>query len=179
MTARPVTHAEVQAIVAGLAGLPFHGSNPRRAVDMEMFNFGPLKEWVDKRGRARTSGDVWLHVQASWRILQRGRIVVGYRDMRDPPDGVSTEGWDPNEGAAMTRRDELREAFQAERSTNPRTVRAAVADATGDLRITFDDDAELQVLPDSVAPDDEYWRLLTGDGPHLVVGGNGAEVVGD
>jgi hypothetical protein len=98
--------------------------------------------------------------------------------MRDPPTGVSVDGWDPNQ-ATVTRRDELREAFQAERATDPRVITAAVADPTGDLRITFDDGAELQVLPDSIAPDDEYWRLFSGEGPHLVVGGNGAEQVGD
>jgi hypothetical protein len=178
MTARPVTHAEVQAVVAGLVGLPFHGSHPRRAMDMEMFDFGPLIERVNRRGQGGTSGDVWLHVQATWRILDHGRIVVGYRDMRDPPTGVSTEGWDPNE-TTWTRRDELVEAFYAERASNPRVITAVVADPTGDLRITFDDGAELQVLPDSIAVDDEYWRLFTGHGPHLVVGGAGPEIVGD
>jgi hypothetical protein len=178
VTARTVSQAEIQATVARLIGLPFHGSHPRRAVDMEIFDFGPLHDWVDKRGRARSSGDVALHVQAPWRIVHRGRILMGYRDMRDPPTGVSTEGWDPND-AARTRRDELREAFQAEREANPRVVTAAVADRIGDLRITFDDGAELQVLPDSIAPDDEYWRLFWDDGPHLVVGGEGAEVVGE
>jgi hypothetical protein len=178
MTAHPIHHAEVEAAVARLIGLPFHGSHPRRAVDMEIFDFGPLRDWVDKRGRSRTTGDVRLHVQAPWRILNRGRIVVGYRDMRDPPNGVAADGWDPNDAVWM-RRDELREAFQAERATNPRVVAAAAADPTGDLRITFDDGTELQVLPDSVAPDDEYWRLFSAGGPHLVVGGGGAEQVGN
>jgi hypothetical protein len=178
MTARPVTLAEVQAFVASLVGLPFHGSHPRRAVDMEMFDFGPLIERVNKRGQGGVSGDVWLHVQAPWRIVRSGRLVVGYRDMRDPPEGVSNEGWDPNE-AAVTRRDELRDAFQAERAGNPRIVTTVVADSTGDLRIVFDDGAELQVLPDSIAADDEHWRLFAGRGPHLVVGGAGAEIVGD
>jgi hypothetical protein len=178
MTARPVDHAEVQAIVSGLVGLPFHGSLPRRVVDMEIFDFGPLIERVNRQGQRGTSGDVSLHVQAPWRIVHHGRILMGYRDMRDPPSGVSREGWDPNE-AAWTRRDELRDAFQAEHEASPRVVTAAVADRLGDLRITFDDDAELQVLPDSIAPDDEHWRLFTGDGPHLVIGGNGAELVGD
>jgi hypothetical protein len=35
------------------------------------------------------------------------------------------------------------------------------------------------VLPDSVARDDEYWRLFSAGGPHHVVGGGGAEQVGD
>jgi hypothetical protein len=177
MTARPINHADVEAAVARLIGLTFQESHPRRAVDMEIFNFGPLHEWIDKHGRSRSTGDIWLHVQAPWRIVSRDRIVVGYGDYWDPPIGVEAEGFDPS-NAPRNRRDELVAAFHAERLT-PRSVSDVEARTTGDLCITFDDGSRLEIQPDSIGPRDEYWRLFASGGPHLVVGALGAEEQGD
>src|SRR2546426_9478892 len=85
-----------------------------RAADMETFDF----EGHDK-------SEYGLHVQCPWRIVRSGRIVVGYRDMRDPPDGVPAEGFNPNE-AKLTHRDELVQTFHSERQTRPR-LRVAVS----------------------------------------------------
>jgi hypothetical protein len=107
----------------------------------------------------------------SMRPAEVARIVVGYRDTRDPPTGVSTDGWDPGE-ARVTHRDELLAAF-LDRPTALRVTGASTS-LTGDLRLIFDDGSALEILPDSAALDDEHWRLLRPDGSHVVVGGDGA-----
>jgi hypothetical protein len=175
MTDRPLTVVEVQAAVRRLVGLPLNSSV--RAADLEMFDFGRIRAWVDKHGRDRTSGDVSLHVQGPWRIVDGDRIIVGYYDMRDPPAGVPRDGWDPSEARA-THRDELLGAYFLDRM-NPRIVAAATAQPSGDLRIDLDDGTALEILPMSTADDDEFWRLFDRDGPHLVVGASGMRRVGD
>ena len=177
MPQRPLRFADVEAAVATLIGLPLQDTQPRRAADMAMFNFGPLREWVDKYGRPRKSGDVWLHVQASWRMIVGVRIVVGSGDYWDPPSGVDPNDFDPRE-ARVNRQDELVAAFHVDRSA-PRSVASVETHPTGDLRITFDDASRLEIQPDSIGPRDEYWRLFLKGGPHLVVGTLGAEEQGD
>jgi L-threonylcarbamoyladenylate synthase len=172
---RQITIAEVQATLDRLIGMPLNSSN--RAVDMEMFDFGKVQPQEDRRGREYLGGDTALHVQAFWRIVHGDRIVVGYRDLWDPPSGGSREGFDPSEGH-RSHRDELLEAWFADRST-PRIVVAAMAQPSGDLRIDLDDGSALEILPMSVADEDEFWRLFDRGGPHVVVGGSGMERSGD
>ena len=152
---------EIESVMSALIGLPL--AERYRTVDMEGFQFG----------NDLASGYA-LHVQCPWRIERAGQLVVGYRDMRDPPDGVSVEGWDPND-AHVTRRDELLRGFIDERRAHPRLVVDVEATNAGDVRLILDDGSELRIFPDSVAVDDEYWRLLKGPprGDHYVVGGDG------
>jgi hypothetical protein len=149
--------AEVAKAVAELVGLPYLGSS--RALDMEMFGFGTLQEGTGRRGRPTVRPSYALHVQAPWRIVVDDRIVVGYSDWRDPPAGVSTDGWDPNE-ASLTHRDELLAVF-LDRPPSRRVAAASTA-LTGDLRLNLDDGSALEVVADSAALDDEHWRLLAG-----------------
>jgi len=156
-------------MVADLVGLPCLGSS--RALDMEMFGFGTPQEGTGRRGRPIVRPSFALNVQAPWRIVLDDRIIVGYRDMRDPPTGVSTDGWDPSE-ARLAHRDELLAAF-LDRPTALRVTGVSTSLA-GDLRLILDDGSTLEILPDSAALDDEHWRLLGPDGSHVVVGGDGA-----
>jgi hypothetical protein len=172
---RPMSIAEVQESVSRLVGMPLNGSS--RAVDMEMFDFGDLRPHEDRHGREYLRGDTALHVQAPWRIVDGDRIVLGYNDYWDPPSGVSREGFDPSEGHP-SRRDELLAAWFADRPTQ-RLVAAATAHPSGDLRIDFDDGTAIEILPMSIADDDEFWRLFERWGPHIVVGGRGMERSGD
>ena len=175
MPPRPMTLADVQQVVQRLVGLPLNSSS--RAVDMEMFDFGQLQLWVTRRGLDRMMGTTALHVQAPWRIVDGGRIVVGDRDVWDPPPGRSRDGFDPSEGDT-SHRDELLRGWFGDRTT-PRIVVAATADASGDLRIHLDDGATLEILPTSISDDDEYWRLFDRGDPHVVVGGRGMHRQGD
>jgi hypothetical protein len=152
---------EIEATLAELVGMALIETH--RAADMEMFTFG--------RSHHR---DLALHVQCPWRIEHSGAVVVGYRDMRDPPTGMPVEGFDPNE-AKLTRRDELLQAFMSETNGRLRHVVGISATDAGDLRLGFDEGSALSIFPDSGAADDEYWRLLrlAPGGDHYVVGGHG------
>jgi hypothetical protein len=171
MPSTPITIEEVRTFVAMLVGLPFNRG--MRALDMEMFEFGEAKPWIDKFGRDRMNGDVQLHVQASWRIVQGDRIVTGYSDYADPPDGTELEGF--NRETSQTRRDALLDTFHAERTDPRRSVQTVDVRPTGDLTITIDDGSRLEVRPDSTGIEDEYWRLFARGYPRaVVVGGWGA-----
>ena len=165
---------EVGAALRPLIGLAFIGS--RRAVDMEMFWFGGFVERVSRRGAGVITGEYRLHVQCAWRIISRRRIVVGYSDMADPPDGSSSAGFDPN-SSPTNRRDVLLAEFIAKRSSDPRVIVAVEGSPSGDARFTFDDGSSLEVLPDSTGPEDEYWRLILPDGAHIVMSADGLEML--
>ncbi len=169
MTVR-MTKEAIERALNVLVGKAMTGSS--RAVDMEMFHFGDQVEFTDGRGRVLVGSEYGLHVQAPWRIERFGRLVVGYRDMRDPPSGVDLSGFDPND-APLTRRDELIEAFHAKRRDRPRLVVRCDARSAGGVRLTFDDASVLEIFPDSAAADDEYWRLLGPDEEHTVATGAG------
>jgi hypothetical protein len=136
-----------------------------RALEMEMFEFGEQIPFTDRHGRARTSGAYRLHVQCPWRIVRSGRIVVGFDDILEPPTGASAEGFDANR-AEMTLRDELISRFHGERADAPRIVVSATTSPVGDLRLVFDDESSLELLPSGVAGD--HWRLLLPDGVGIV-----------
>ena len=57
-----------------------------RAVDMGIFGFGRLIERHGRRGLVHVP-EYRLHVQATWRITNRGKVLLGYADCRYPPPG--------------------------------------------------------------------------------------------
>jgi hypothetical protein len=152
---------EIQAVLAELVGMALIETH--RAADMQMFTFG--RDGDDQMD---------LHVQCPWRVESSAGLIVGYRDMRDPPAGVPSDRFDPNE-ATLTRRDELLNDLMSATRERPRRVVGTIATESADVRIEFDDGLTLSIFPDSVAVDDEYWRLmrLTPGGDHYVVGGDG------
>jgi hypothetical protein len=165
---------EIETAVTGLVGKPLVGR--ARIVDMEAFAFGDLMISPNPGAAERLVAEYHLHVQCPWRIVRADRILVGYRDMADPPTGVASIDFNPNE-ARMTRRDELMDHFIAERTERPRVVVACSATIRGDVRMTFDDDCVLELFPDASAGEDdpEHWRLLLPDDDHLVMSGQGLE----
>jgi len=164
MSITSIADDDVAAAVAVLVGQPFVPG--ARAVDMEMFEFGVPRPRTDRKGRTRISGDYALHVQAPWRIVAGQKIVVGYFDHWEPPNGVDPEAFDSRE-AKRTLRDDLLDAYHAERADPLRTVAAVQADATGDLTIVMDDGSRLEIRPSGTTV--EYWRLLRPDGSHVVL----------
>jgi len=173
MIGRPTpknSKGQIEHALRVLLGKAMTGSG--RAADMEMFHFGKVVEAVGPHGRVRQRSELSIHVQSPWRIVRSGQIVVGYRDMRDPPDGGPALGFDPNEAMA-TRRDELLRRFHEEVPSRPRIVIACAATSAGDVRLAFDDDSALEIFPDSTAVDDEYWRLLGPNEEHIVMASTG------
>jgi hypothetical protein len=156
-----------------LVGKPLTGS--RRALDMEMFGFGEQTPSVNRRGHTYLRSEYYVHVQCFWRIRRGRKVVVNYFDMLKPPLGVPSRGFDPEGHKSL--RDELLAAFYAERVAEPRIVAATTMTATGDARLTFDDDSVMELLPSRDAPVNEYWRLLLPGGTHVVMERTGLDTV--
>lgn len=164
----------VEQAISILVDKPMIGS--RRIVDMEAFSFGAIITPRDAAAGRRLLAEYDLHVQCPWRIVCMDQILVGYRDMSEPPTGVSAAKFDPNE-ARITRRDELLEGFFAQRREQPRRVVACTGTSRGDVHILFDDACVLELFPDASAGgrDLEFWRLLLPNDTHLVVSAQGLE----
>jgi hypothetical protein len=145
-----------------------------RAADMEMFQFGD-RVTQEFRGDVRTVGEWALHLIGGWRIVARGRVLVGSRDYWIPARGVSDDDFNPH-SVGGSRRDELMKQFIAHGERVHRAESATVSEA-GDLRLVFADGCVLETLTDLgfVEPADdetnECWRLFqpATELPHLVV----------
>lgn len=148
-----------------LVGLELRGS--KRALDMEMFRFGPDVAWRDPRGNVRTLARFALHIQCAWRIVASGALVVASSDQA------------PN---ALTSSGRNRFAFRSARlalylQSAERHVTATRVNETGDLIAQFSDGSSLEVFVDRSTADESY-RLIDAEGGDLVVTGVGIEVVG-
>jgi hypothetical protein len=151
------------SVLSVLEGLPMWRSG--RAVDMAMFQFGGRNRRTTRRGQPTEVGDYALHVQCAWRIGQRGRTLVGYRDEVDP------------ESTMLGRRDRLLDEALA----SSLVVDAVEAPSTGLLVLRFVGEARLEVLPDrkeAYEEDVEHWRFLSpgSEVPHLVYHSTGFEL---
>lgn len=101
--------------------------------------------------------------------------MVGYRDMTDPPSGISLDEFDANE-APMTRRDELLDRFVAGPPTSLLVTRTSASEY-GDLAVDFVGGFRLETFRDhAVLRTREDWRLLT-PGGHWVFKGGRLEAV--
>jgi hypothetical protein len=74
-------------VVAALNGKPIWG--PRRAVDMQIFDFGEGVPIVDRNGRDRMIGEYRLHIQSDWRFVRKGVAFVTYEDLWLPTTDAS------------------------------------------------------------------------------------------
>jgi hypothetical protein len=157
-----------------LAGKTFNGS--MRALDMEMFGFGEQIPSVNRRGISYLRSEYYVHVQCFWHVRRGRKIVVRYSDWLKPPAGVPSRGFTPDGHKSL--RDELLASFYAERATDLRVVTATATAATGDVRLTFDDESVLELLPSRDAPVNECWRLMLPNGTDLVMERDGLDIVG-
>ena len=170
MTLTPTPSQAIQLLV----GKPLSGTF--RALDMEMFHFGPRIPIVSRRGIQRTTGEYRLHVQCPWRLVRAGTIIVGYDDLTKPPTGEAEEPMDLGSGA-KSYRDELVQRFLAEVGQDDRVVQKQTTTTYGDARLTFRDGSKLELFPAASGIADEFWRLLKPDGSHAVMTGGGLEIV--
>lgn len=170
--------AQIERELQVLLGKPLLGSS--RAADMEMFAFGERHHAAGTDGRTRVKGDFALHVQCPWRIVRRGRILVGSGDVYSPRDDRPTTGefrWDE---PGSNWRDQQLEKFFRERASNPLVVEAVTADRVGGLRIRLRGSCSLELFPDDSLDEvghSERWRILQPgiNVPHVVVTGRGIE----
>jgi hypothetical protein len=148
-----------------------------RAADMATFDFGQRRTSVNWKGDPREVGELALHVQCAWRIVQKDRIVVGSRDLYYPAE--YSDGDPVPENFDWERHPNRRDKLLAslfEMGARRFTVSRVEVGTVGSLHIILSDDLSLDLFPhDSLNA--EHWRLFEPDkeGPHFVLTGRGIE----
>ena len=163
---------QIQKALDSLIGMPLWSSG--RAADLEWFHFGQRRT-VTARGRTKEVGEYALHVQCAWRIRHGDRVILGSRDLYNPPhENDDPDNFDRDVQGANRRDRGIAELFQNE--TRQFTVRDVEVDEAGTFTVNFDDNYALDVFPgDSLSA--EHWRLFkpSAEEPHFVVTGEGLE----
>ena len=158
-----------------LVGQPF--SVVSRTVDMNEFNFGPLRKSTSRLGRERVTGEYTLHILCAWRIRRGNRIPVASRDRYYPPD--SHDSPDDYDWARERNRCDTRlEALLRERADSPLIVQQVDADDVGSVNLFLSGDHVLEIFPDD-SFEGEHWRMFRPDRrdhPHFVCAGEGLRV---
>jgi hypothetical protein len=163
---------EIQRSLKPLIGTPLWASG--RAADLEWFQFGQRRT-VTAGGRTKEVGDYSLHIQCAWRIRHGDRVVVGSRDLYNPPqESDDLENFDGDVQGANRRDKGIAELFQ--NGTREFRVRDVEVGEAGAFTIRFDDGYALDVFPDD-SLSGEHWRIFrpSADEPHFVVNGEGLE----
>jgi hypothetical protein len=150
---------QLTKILKNLLDLPLWSIG--RAGSLEWFAFGSERREIPlKNGKYKTVSDYALHVQCSWRIRDKNKILIASRDRfypsgADPYAEIDNFEWD-KDGANQL--DQRITEFMA-RETLPLNVRQIVADDIGSFKLKLNDTYFFEVFPDnSIAT--EYWRLF-------------------
>jgi hypothetical protein len=153
-----------------------------RAADMQVFEFGPLRQTRNRKGEVVEAGDLRLHIQCRWRFVDSSSIVFGRDDLNYPahkPTPPERFDWDKADSVLDVAR---REWLEKQRPSLP-VVREVQGDAYGGFRISLTGGYALECFPcDSRRGEySEHWRLLGHrvDGSHFVVTGDGGEATDD
>jgi uncharacterized iron-regulated protein len=155
----------MQLAASQLVGLLVRGRS--RAAEMEMFLFGPDVETTHARRGSRRGPRFSIHVQCSWRLVRRGRILVASGDsILAESSAVEGDIWAARDAA-------LEEVLARDRDF---VVSAAVS-GLGDLILRFSDGSVLEIVIDRSRPESECFRITDRVGPHVVAMGGGAVVV--
>ena len=160
----------VQTRLNVLIGQPMTQAN--RAADMLTLCFGERYN---------------LHIQCYYRLTEQGRTILARNDVYQPSEAMWTlwrtmgyeEDYIPedfhSDEEGCNRLDEALERLNGD--LDGLTVRTAMLNQLGDLTIVFTCGATLTVMADT-SGGEECWRLFAQDEEHLVVYGDGAELVG-
>ena len=128
-----------------------------------------------------------LHIQCYYRLTERGRTIFARNDVYQPSEAMWNmwrlmgyeEDYIPedfhSDDEGCNRLDEALERLNSD--LEGLTVRAAMLNQLGDLTLVFQCDATLTIMADT-SGGEECWRLFEVDAEHLVVYGDGAELVG-
>lgn len=155
--------------LGGLVGLQL--SVIRRAADMVMLHFGPMRPHASGRG---TVGDYALHVQCPWRLDGPTETITGRDDLWEyGGPGEGPEDWTYDKGRSL--QDERLTAYFGSPDhkggwliEKPRLLVVTVeASPRGDLNISLSEDHELIVFPAGTG--EESWRFFATAGDHHVV----------
>ncbi len=142
-----------------------------RSVDMECLKFG-----FKNNDKNQNIGEFAIHIQADWRIINKKSILVGSRDLYEPNSkNISDNSFVHYESGNL--RDEKLETLIKK---NEFKVSKITSDDFGGLNITFENQAELQIIPVLTVESEynEFWRFIENkdaNSEHFVVGINGIE----
>ena len=146
-----------------------------RAVDMQIFEFGPRHPMINRNGEVVEVSDIRLHIQCRWRFLSSDRILFGQDDLyysSDPDISSATFDW-RNQLSAL---DVTQRGWFRQHRDNPPRVVMVSGDNYGGFRVEIDGGFALECVPcDSQSH--EHWRLFghRENGSHFVITGDGLE----
>ncbi len=170
---------QVTRALTSLIGLPLWCAV--RVADLEMFDFGERRFRLNRKGEQIEVGEIALHVQCPWRIVDSKGIVTGTYDRIYPAD--DEEDWLNFDGSANPSRCEARLAMLFEQHAKvPLTVESVSADFVGGFRVMLHGEIVLEAFPavSRRREPSEIWRLFrsaTGSARsaerHFVVTDNG------
>lgn len=144
-----------------------------RAVDMQIFEFGPRHEMTNRKGKIVEVSDIRLHLQCRWRFVSKDQILFGQDDLYRSADPHFTEDFDYNKQPSAL--DAAQRAWFDDHRDKPLRVIATRGDNYGGFRIELESHYALECLPCDTSG--EYWRMLghRADGTHFVVTAEGIE----
>jgi hypothetical protein len=145
-----------------------------RVANMQIFEFGPRVRIVNRKGQEVETGELRLHVQCRWRLVDPQRIIFGSDDINYPADeSISLDEFDWDKYQAVL--DIAQRRWFEEHQGSPLKVVAVRGDAYGGFQLQFEGGVALEALPcDSRRGEySERWRLLGHrvDRSHFVVTG--------
>lgn len=153
-----------------------------RAADMQIFEFGTAKQYLNRKGVEVEAADLRLHVQCRWRMVDGSRILFARDDLLRPAnENISSDrfDWDNDKSILDVVQ---RQWFEVHRAAPPKVIDVA-GDQYGGCRIELEEGFVLELFPcDSDRGEySEHWRLLghRKDDSHFVVSGYGVESVQD
>jgi hypothetical protein len=169
---------EIGKALAPLIGLRW---SLARHSGMTIFHFGEVRPL-----NSGTVGQFALHIQCSWRIVTRHRIVTGSADYGYPADeNLNWTAWEKDRSTPSLQEKHLLELFfgydpdtgACENITEKLVVETVGADTYGGVQIQLSGGYYLQLFPTSTSEflASEHWRLFEpgSDADHFVVMPNG------
>jgi hypothetical protein len=153
-----------------------------RAADMAIFEFGSRHRIVNRKGDEVEVGDISLHVQCRWRVVDAANILFGSDDLYSPADeSVSFDDFDRDKQESVL--DIRRREWIVQCRDKALKVIGVAGDAYGGFQSTIEDGITIESFPcDSIRDEySEHWRLRghRPDESHFVVAGYGIEGVDD
>ncbi len=165
---------QIEQAMKPIMGMPL--SQACRALNMEMFSFGGLRESVTPLGKTGLVGEYALHIQCPWRVVGPEGIVVASGDRNYPEDENSDWQDFDSDGPSLCEA-RIDEWLQPHKDL-PLTVESVTADRLGGFRLELSQGYMLEVFPtDSLRGEySEHWRLFRPSCEnHFVVTGHGVE----
>ncbi|OJJ18319.1 hypothetical protein BKI52_26230 [marine bacterium AO1-C] len=147
---------KIQEILSELIGLPFTRST--RAANMECLKFG--EHFRVDNGEKLNIGELGLHLQCPWRIVQGDKLLIGSLDVYEPiePNKPYDPDFDWDVSGGNLRDKKVEDLL----NRNQLVVQHVEVDAFGGFELIFNQGVRFQVFPANSSQDqyNEYWRLL-------------------